>query len=93
MLNSVCPVSVAVADKHIRMTKGKSLKEVLKLEFRAMRFQQRLVNKKIFFGRCLNSTVFRDKNFFEGVRALLVDKDNNPKFDPATLERILKFSR
>ena len=49
MLNSVCPVSVAVADKHIRMTKGKSLKEVLKLEFRAMRFQQRLVNIKNIF--------------------------------------------
>ena len=41
LLNSVCPVSVALADKHIRMTKGKSLKEVLELEFRAMRFQQR----------------------------------------------------
>ena len=41
LLNSVCPVSVAVADEHIRMTKGKSLKEVLELEFRAMRFQQR----------------------------------------------------
>jgi len=57
LLNSVCPVSVAVADEHIRMTKGKSLKEVLELEFRAMRFQQ------------------RDKNFFEGVRALLVDME------------------
>ena len=44
MLNSVCPVSVAVADKHIKMTKGKTLKEVLELEFRAMRFQQRSVN-------------------------------------------------
>ena len=41
LLNSVCPVSVAVADEHIRMTNGKSLKEVLELEFRAMRFQQR----------------------------------------------------
>lgn len=44
LLNSVCPVSLAVADEHIRMTNGKSLKEVLELEFRAMRFQQRCVN-------------------------------------------------
>lgn len=41
LLNSVCPVSVAVADEHIRKTNRKSLKEVLELEFRAMRFQQR----------------------------------------------------
>ena len=33
--------------------------------------------------RCMEST-----NFYEGVRALLVDKDNKPVWDPKTLEEI-----
>ena len=41
LMDSVAPVAVAIANRHLQETKGKSLAEVLKIEFRAMRYQQR----------------------------------------------------
>ena len=36
----------------------------------------------------VGATLRRQKNFAEGVRAVLVDKDRNPSFDPATVDDI-----
>ena len=41
LLESVSPVGIAVANRHLIETEGKSLADVLKIEFRAMRYQQR----------------------------------------------------
>lgn len=37
---------------------------------------------------CLTSHFLRDPDFYEGVRALLVEKDNAPHWEPATLAQV-----
>jgi enoyl-CoA hydratase len=56
----------------------RELREGAKLDFDAcMRMEYRLVRR--FMG---------DHDFFEGVRAVLVDKDNKPRWQPATLAEV-----
>jgi enoyl-CoA hydratase len=36
----------------------------------------------------IGSRVVRRHDFIEGVRAVIIDKDNAPRWDPATLEEV-----
>ena len=42
----------------------------------------------IFFCSRLSIRCAQDNDFREGVRALLIDKDQNPKWDPPTIEEV-----
>jgi len=74
LFDQVCPMGAAVTNANLNRAKGKSLADVFKQEFRAMRYQQ------------------RDCNFIEGVRALLVDRDNQPKWTPNTINELLTMA-
>ena len=41
LLESVCPVGIAISNEHLRLTQGKSLADVFEIEFRGVRYQQR----------------------------------------------------
>jgi len=60
------PTSLKVALEQLRRGAGKTLDEVLTMEFR------------------LSQAFCVDHDFFEGVRALIVDKDNQPLWQPSS---------
>ncbi|MCC0016289.1 MAG: enoyl-CoA hydratase/isomerase family protein [Rhodobiaceae bacterium] len=56
----------------------RQLREGAKLDFReCMRLEYRIVNR-----------VLENAEFFEGVRAIIIDKDNTPHWNPARLEDV-----
>ena len=57
-------------------------------------FRQINEGGKMSFGDCFKmeyriaTTFKRNKDFHEGVRALIIDKDNKPKWEPPTIEEV-----
>ncbi|RZF32739.1 hypothetical protein LSTR_LSTR005932 [Laodelphax striatellus] len=69
-LKKMSPISMKITRKQIEMYKTKSLQECLLIDNRLAR-------------SAVEATVSKD--FYEGVRAVLIDKDQNPQWDPPTL--------
>ncbi|MBM3467812.1 MAG: enoyl-CoA hydratase/isomerase family protein [Alphaproteobacteria bacterium] len=69
-LEKKSPTSLKLALALLRHTKGRTLKEVLTLDFQVSQ-------------HCAEG-----HDFYEGIRALLIDKDKNPRWNPARLEDV-----
>ncbi|XP_015364922.1 PREDICTED: 3-hydroxyisobutyryl-CoA hydrolase, mitochondrial isoform X2 [Diuraphis noxia] len=72
-LSEVSPTGLKITRKEISKGKNLSLDECIKMEHRLA-------------VRCIEAKYSTD--FYEGVRALLIDKDKNPKWCPASLEEV-----
>ncbi|XP_014279320.1 3-hydroxyisobutyryl-CoA hydrolase, mitochondrial [Halyomorpha halys] len=72
-MKKMSPLSLKVTHREMTLGKTLSLKECLQMEYRLCH-------------RALEAKFSND--FYEGVRALLIDKDRNPKWNPAELNDI-----
>eukprot|EP00250_Pteridium_aquilinum_P010699 c19574_g1_i1 orf=564-1679(+) len=72
-IRAASPLSQKLALKSIRMARQESLPNCLKREYRMS---------------CQAISGNVSKDFYEGVRAHLIDKDHNPKWSPAYLELV-----
>ncbi|CAH1398093.1 unnamed protein product [Nezara viridula] len=72
-MKKMSPLSLKVTHREMTLGKTLSLKECLQMEYRLCH-------------RALEANFSND--FYEGVRALLIDKDRNPKWNPAELKDI-----
>ena len=73
-LRSMSPTSLKITLEQVRhaTTRSLSLGECLKMEYRM----------------CQTLMKNTESDFYEGIRAVLVDKDRNPQWSPATLEEV-----
>lgn len=69
-LKKMSPLSLAIADRHIREARELDLRQVLTVDYRLA-------------VRCL-----ADHDFAEGVRAMLIDKDKSPVWQPADIRDV-----
>eukprot|EP00897_Mesotaenium_endlicherianum_P006134 jgi/Mesen1/5549/ME000280S04679 len=76
-IKKASPTSLKLTLASIRQGRTEGLAECLRREFRMS-------------VRCVEGQLSRD--FYEGVRALLVDKDNSPTWDPASLAEVTDAS-
>nr|BAN20560.1 crotonobetainyl-CoA-hydratase, putative [Riptortus pedestris] len=72
-LKKMSPTSLKISHKEFLLGKSLGLHECLQMENRLA-------------GAALEGRISKD--FYEGVRAVLIDKDKNPKWSPAKLEEI-----
>uniref|UniRef100_A0A1B6H0K1 3-hydroxyisobutyryl-CoA hydrolase, mitochondrial n=1 Tax=Cuerna arida TaxID=1464854 RepID=A0A1B6H0K1_9HEMI len=73
LLNKMSPISMKIAKVELEKGAKMNLKECLQMEYRLAK-------------AALEATSSSD--FYEGVRALLKDKDQNPKWKPTRLEEV-----
>ena len=72
-LQNMSPTSLKITLQQVRRAKkGMSLGDALKMEYRI----------------CQTLMKNTESDFYEGIRAVLVDKDRNPKWNPKTLEEV-----
>lgn len=69
-LDKMSPTSLKVTQVHLKQAKGKSINQVIDLDYK------------------LSQKFMAKKDFFEGVRALLVDKDKYPQWHPKKLQDV-----
>lgn len=69
-LRSKSPTSMKVTFEQLRRGAGRSIEDVLMMEYR------------------MTQAFMAGHDFFEGIRALLVDKDQSPKWQPPTLAEV-----
>lgn len=69
-LEGKSPTSLKVVIQHLARTKGLSIEDVLKLEYRMVQ------------------RAMQGPDFYEGIRALLVDKDHNPQWSPTSTDLV-----
>lgn len=75
-LNKMSPSSLKVTHRLIKLGRESSLRENLKMEFRLVKYY---LGTKNSFGRL---------DMSEGIRAMLVEKDFKPKWNPKTLAEV-----
>lgn len=73
ILRKASPLSLKLTLRSIREGRHQTLRECLQREYR---MTVRCVNRKL------------SNDFYEGTRAILVDKDKNPKWSPTSLELV-----
>lgn len=75
-LKKMSPISMKITQKQLKLGVEKNLTECLKMEYRLA---------------CSAVEAKSSADFYEGVRALLIDKDKNPKWNPPTLEQVTSY--